>query len=334
MMREIYLVTGAAGHLGNAIVNELTSKGLRVRAFVLPNDRAGQRLPQSVEVFTGDLLDKESLQRFFEIPRGMQAIVIHCAGIVTTSLKRRQIVYDVNVTGTKNILEQCLSSNVGKLVYISSVHAIPELPKGQIITEIKDFNPDKVLGPYAKTKAEATALVLEAVQKGLDASIVHPGGICGPLDYGPGHMTQLLMDYYKGKLTAGVHGGFDFVDVRDVASGVISCCRHGKAGECYILANRYISVRELLDVFHAVTGKRKIRLVLPLWLARISVPFYWIYYTLKGQRPLFSAYSLYTLSSNSAYSHEKARRELGYTVRPFFETVRDTVKWLKSEKKI
>lgn len=333
-MNEIYLVTGAAGHLGNVVVRELIAKGQQVRAFVLPKDEAVEKLPDGTKVCFGDVLDKVSLQRFFDVPEDAEVIVIHCAGIVSTASKYQQNVYDVNVMGTKNVVDMCRAKKIKKMVHISSVHAIPVLPGRQLMTEVDSFDPDKVLGPYAKTKAEATDYVLEAVKRGLDASIIYPCGICGPYDYGRGHMTQLLIDFYQGRLPMGIHGGFDFADVRDIATGVISCCIKGKNGEGYILGNRYVSVREMLGLFHEITGKKRTKIYVPMWLAKASVPFFTLYYKLRRQTPLYSSYSLHTLSVNSNYSHEKAARELGYTVRPFEKTVKDTFEWLKNEGRI
>jgi dihydroflavonol-4-reductase len=333
-MSEMYLVTGAAGHLGSAVVRQLVEKGCPVRALVLRGDKAADRLPKEVERFQGDLLDKESLKRFFDVGKDREVIVIHCAGIVSTTSKFFQLLHDVNVTGTKNIVDLCLAAKVKKLVHVSSVHAIPVLPHGHTMKEVESFDPEKVVGPYAKTKAEATRYVLDAVKAGLDASIVFPAGICGPFDCGKGHVTQLIIDFYQGRMPVGIRGGFDFVDVRDVAAGILSCCRKGGRGECYILANRYVTVAELLDLLHETTGKRKTGIYAPRWLVKASIPFCHVYYKLRKQPPLYNTYSIHTLTVNSKYSHKKAEAGLRYTTRPFSETIRDTVRWLKAEGRI
>ena len=333
-MRKLYLVTGAAGHLGNTVVRMLAEKGEVVRSLVLPEDKNVEVLSGLSAVYRGDVRDKASMEAFFSTDAEVSLTVIHCAGIVTIASKFEQNVYDVNVTGTKHILELCKEHNVGKFVYVSSVHAIPELPRGELIVETNAFEADKVEGLYAKTKAEATALVLEAAKSGLNASVVHPSGICGPYDYGRGHLTQLFIDYYRGRLTAGLAGGYDFVDVRDVAAGIIACCSKGRCGECYILSNRYFSIPELLDVFHTVSGRRRVRTILPMWFVRFTAPLAELYYKILRQPPLYTAYSIYTLTSNAGFSHKKADTELGYTVRPFKETVRDTMEWMKEQGRI
>ena len=210
-----------------------------------------------------------------------------------------------------------------------TIKMLQELPKGQTMTEVKQFDYHKVVGLYAKTKAAATALVLRAAEKGLDASVVHPSGIIGPFDPGHGHLTQLVIDYCKGSLTAGVKGGYDFVDVRDVADGVLSCCNVGRRGECYFLTNRCYTLKEVLDLCSSITGRKPIRTYLPMWFARGTAGFSEIYYKLRRQPPLYTSYSLYTVSGNAAFSHRKADRELGYHPRPLKDTLRDGIGWLE-----
>ena len=244
------------------------------------------------------------------------------------------MVYEVNVNGTKNVIEKVLERNA-KLVYVSSVHAITEKPNRETITEIKDFEPNKVEGLYAKTKAEIAKYVLEMTDKrGLNACIVHPSGIIGPSDFGNSHLTQLVTDFANGRLTACVKGGYDFVDVRDVADGILNACNKGKKGECYILSNRYVEIKELLDIVSEASHMRKIKTVLPMWFAKATAPLSELYYSLLKQPPLYTRYSLYTLTSNSNFSNEKAKNELGYINRDLRETITDTLKWLKEQGRI
>ena len=102
-------------------------------------------------------------------------------------------------------------------------------------------------------------------------------------------------------------------------------------GECYILASHYVTIREILRLAHEVSGHREVRRMLPLWVAKAFAPLVGLYYRLRGQKPVVSAYALYTLNSNGDFSHEKASRELGYQPRPFRDTVRDTIHWLKDQ---
>lgn len=335
-MKKIYIVTGAAGFLGNNIVRKLAeNKDNEIRALVLPQDKTNSLEGLNCKIYKGDVTIKDSLDEIFEINESEAEIyVIHCAAIVYIKTKYNPKVYDVNVGGTKNIAEKTLERNA-KLVYVSSVHAIEEKPDGETITETKNFDPDKVVGQYAKTKAEAAKYILETIEKnGLEACILHPSGMIGPNDFSNGHTTQLMVDFINGRLTACVRGGYDFADVRDVADGIISACDKGKRGECYILSNRYVEIKELLDIVSEVRNIKKIKTVLPLWFAKGSAALAELYYAILRQPPLYTRYSLYTLTSNSNFSNKKARQELDYTNRDLRETVADTIEWLREQGRI
>jgi nucleoside-diphosphate-sugar epimerase len=177
----VYCVTGSAGHLGSHVVKALLERGDAVRALVLPGERCPDYVPGSGQLteIEGDVRDASALMRLME-GCGGEAVVIHCAGIVEISGRANRRLHDVNVGGTENVLSACKQYGARRLVYVSSVHAIPILPSGQTMREIDAFSPDDVAGPYDKSKAEATQLVLDAVKDGLDAVCVHPAGIIGP----------------------------------------------------------------------------------------------------------------------------------------------------------
>ncbi len=327
-MKKIYLITGGFGHLGYNLVSMLLKKGAEIRVF--ENSETNVFAGTGVGLITGDIRRKEDIERLFEgLGEYDEVSVIHCAGIVSIASKYDRTVCDVNVTGTKNIVDASLAHKVSRFVYVSSVHAITEKKSGNLISEIPVYEPDKVFGLYAKTKAEASNYVLEASRRGLNASIVNPSGIIGPGDRKIGHTTRLIIDYLNKRLISGVRGGYDFVDVRDVCDGIVRCLENGKSGESYILSGRYVSVKELLDSLHDLTGQKKIRSYLPMWFIKPLAPFAEMYYKIMKTKPLFTRYSLYTLRSNGNFSHEKAFRELGYLPRDFMETLRDTVLWLE-----
>ncbi|MEG1525278.1 MAG: NAD-dependent epimerase/dehydratase family protein [Clostridia bacterium] len=333
-MQRVYVITGIGGHLGNTVARDLLLCGATVRGFARPNEDVTMLYGDAVSIVRGDVRDKTSLEPlFYGLTEADEVIVIHCAGIVTVATKYDQNVVDVNVSGTQNVVNLCKEHHVKKLVYISSVHALPELPEGDIMHEITGFQPDSVFGLYAKTKSQATQIVLDAAKDGLDATVIQPSGIIGPNDYGHGHLTQMIISYLNGSLTACVNGGYDFVDVRDVADGVIAATEKGKKGECYILSNRYIPVRDLLNALSRVTGGRKITTILPMWFAKLTAPLAEFYYKIRHEAPLYTRYSLYTLTSNARFTNEKAKRDLGFKVRDINVTLRDTVRFLTNERK-
>lgn len=331
----MYYLTGAAGFLGSTVAGMLAEQGIPFRALVLPGDPLASRLPEQAELVEGDLLDPADLDRFLEAGQQRERIVIHCAALISMSMGFEQKVYDVNVTGTANLIAACLKAGVRKVVYVSSVHALVELPHGQTMTEPDSFDPEQVVGAYAKTKAEAARLMLDAYrQQGLPVCLLYPSGITGPGDVSVGHFTQTIIDYMKGRLPAGVQGGYAFSDVRDVAQAVLSAVDKGVPGQGYIIASHYITVREIFRILHQRCGAKQVERMLPLWLLKPLLPLARAWYRVMGRKEVFSAYALHTLASNAAFSNQKARSELGYSPRSMEDTLVDTVRWLQEEGKI
>lgn len=327
-MGKTYIITGANGHLAQTIIRKLRKKDCEIRGLILPteyNEDDG-----NVRYYKGDITRPETMQEIFTGIDYPKTIVIHAAGLITIGNEITSALYNVNVVGTRNMIEVCRKYGVSRLVYVSSVHAISEGDGLRVITETKYFSKDLVKGAYAKTKAEATQAVMEAIDEGMDAVVVHPSGILGPGDDGRNHITQLIQSYMKGKLPGGVTGGYDFVDVRDVADGVIAAAEKGRKGECYILSNRFVPIPDLMKYMQKATGGPK-KICFPLSLAKMMAPvFEWAGKVTK-KRPLFTRYSLHTMESNGRFSHDKATMELGYSPRDMMDTVSDTINYLLSK---
>ncbi len=326
-MKKTYIVTGAHGHLGSTIIRLLERQDCTVRGLVLPAELTSVTDHKNVTYYMGDVRDPSSLLPLFNGSSPQSTVVIHTAGIIDISGQVSPLLYDVNVNGTKTVARLCLEKQV-RMVYVSSVHAIPEKTKLDVLQEVNHFSAEEVVGAYAKTKAEATQAVLDLVKQGLDAVVVHPSGILGPYDSSGNHLVQLVKDYMTGKLPACVNGGYDFVDVRDVARGCLLAAEKGKTGECYILSNRHYEIREVLAMVKKVCGGRKIP-TLPMWMAKAAAPFIQLDAKRKKSRPLYTKYSLYTLKSNDRFSHDKATSELGYRPRDLLRTITDTVTWIR-----
>ena len=329
-MKKMFIVTGASGHLGGTIIRILVKTDCVVRGLILPSD--GTPEIYGAEYFRGDVRDVGSLSGLFEGVEDYETYVIHTAGIVDISDCVTDAMYTVNVGGTKNMIATCMRRGVKRLVYVSSVHAIPEKKKSQAQAEVSSFSPELVLGGYAKTKAEATQAVLDAVNYGLDAVVIHPSGIIGPFDNSGNHLVQMFVDFVNNKLPACVTGGYDLVDVRDVAQGCIDACEKGVTGECYILSNRRYEIKDILKLVKRDKGRKKL-IVLPNWVAKALVPFLTIHAKRLKMRPLITNYSLQTLKSNSNFSHDKATKTLGYKPRDIKLTLSDMTDWIKKKQK-
>ena len=240
--------------------------------------------------------------------------------------------YQVNIGGTCKVIRQCLEHHIGKMIYVSSVHAIPEKPKNCVITEDCEFSPGLVDGDYAKSKAAATEMVFSAARQGLSVNIVFPSGIIGPGDMLGGSFTSMAKSFLTGKLPFAVRGGYDFVDVRDVAKGILACAENGESGKGYILSGHYITIRRMLQIVGKAAKLIYRPICLPLKLARLAAP-YCERRCLKEKKPLFfTPYSISVLGSNGRFTHDAATERFAYRPRPIEETLRDMTAWLVSQK--
>ena len=321
------LVTGAAGHIGNVLVRQLLADGNKVRALILPVEDTHALDGLNIELVQGNVLDPASLQR------AMQGVdfVYHLAGIISIMPGRDELMRSVNIQGTKNILEAARQCRVKRMLYTSSIHALSRNCKG-VIDERVPFDPHNPAGEYDRTKAEASVAVLEAVKNGLDAVIVCPTGVIGPHDYRRSEMGELLRNWMQKKPHVLIEGAYDFVDVRDVARGMILAVQKGRRGDVYILSGEQIKLNRMKQLVQEAMGFTTATINIPLRLAhfaaRISPP----YYRLTRQTPKFTAYSLETVCGNSVISSAKAKRELGYQARPLFKTIADTIQWWRENK--
>jgi dihydroflavonol-4-reductase len=317
------VVTGATGHIGNVLVRELLARGAQVRVLIAPGDDERPLCDLEVERVQGDIRNPASLNSVFA---GAER-VFHLAGIISIVPGHTQLLEEVNVGGTQNVTQVCLENGVDRLIYTSSIHALVEPPHGTIVTEESGFDPNRVVGDYARSKARASLAVLDAVNQGLDAVIVCPTGVIGPFDFKPSEMGQLILDYAQGHLQASTEGAYDFVDVRDVVAGLILAAQKGSKGEPYILSGEQISVHQIMRILQTLTGVNPPSLVVPAWAARLAARVNPWYCRLTNTRPRFTEDSIYLLSSNSRISSAKARRELGYTARPLSASIADSLRW-------
>ena len=336
MENRIYLLTGAAGFLGSNICLQLLEAGCKVRALVLPNDKSVKFIPEQVEVVLGDLTDAPSLEPFFTVPEGCTSVIIHCASMVTVNPNYSEKLMAVNVGGTRNIITKVLNHpECEKMVYVSSTGAIPEQPHGTPITEVSQFtpcDPKKVVGAYSMSKATATQMVLDSVRvMGLKACVVHPSGILGPNDHALGETTRTVLQIIKGEMPMGMQGSFNLCDVRDLAAGTIAAIDKGRVGECYILANEPVTLKEMCDMLHKECSAKKISIYLPLGLADKIAQRLEKQAEKSGKKPLMTTFSVYNLARNNVFDYSKARQELGYTTRPYQETIHDEVQWMIQE---
>ncbi|MBN1374059.1 NAD-dependent epimerase/dehydratase family protein [Candidatus Dojkabacteria bacterium] len=320
------IVTGASGHLGNVLVRYLLTMEKEVGVVDLDpqNDPVLKDLP--VKMYKGDVRDLDFLIKTFS----QAEYVFHLAGIVAISPGKEDLMYDVNINGTKNVVAACMKTGIKRLVYTSSVHALHEPPKGIPLTE-KLGDPEKVLGPYAKTKILGTREIFKGIKAGLNAVITYPSGVIGPYDFKGSEMGNLINDYIKGKFRFYLDGAYNFVDVRDIARGLWLAKEKGKSGEDYILSGYTITVKELFRSLSELTGIKQPKFRMQTWFAKFVAPLAVLYYRTTKTTPVFTPYSINVLNSNAEMSFKKASADLGYTVRPLIDTLSAIIRWRKGQ---
>lgn len=319
----VVAVTGASGHLGAALTRELVRRGTRVRAAVRGPARALEGL--DIETVKADVLDNQSLRAAFD---GVD-VVFHLAGIISLASDGSSAVRRTNVGGSKNVVDACLDRNVGRLVHCSSIHAFLSRPRDGCIDESRQLVPwDDHREPlYDRTKAAGQRHVCAGLNKGLNAVIVHPTAVIGPYDFKGSPMGKVIRSLANGTFPALVEGGFDWVDVRDVAVGMCAAASRACSGDSFILSGHYCSIPQLAKMIGAISGVRPPRFVSPMWLARLGAPFAEAWAKLAGNPPVYTSESLLALRRHQEVSCDRARRALNYDPRPLEETIRDTLEW-------
>lgn len=318
-------VTGASGHLGNTVCRVLLEQGFSVNALYNSDKNALYDL--QVNAIQGSVLNQESLTDFLQ---GCDA-VIHCAAIISINGDPTGIVHKTNTEGPKNIAEVSKKLGVKKIIHVSSVHAVLEHPFDSPFDETRAH---KQQGSYAYdySKARGEQLLFETTKNSkTQAVVVRPSLIIGPYDFKPSEIGKALLDFYRGKIPALTAGGYNYIDVRDVANSIVAALEKGRNGEIYHLTGNYYTVKDLAETVKKVTGKKVPGMVLPFWILKMSLPFIRMQSKLTGAAPVFTREALDALK----YGHKnmvstKAQYELGHTFRQLEESVADYYEWMKT----
>ena len=323
----IDVVTGATGHLGNVLVRELLERGSTVRAVVQPGDDAAPLKSLPVKKVHADIRDRAALRKAFT----GATRVFHLASVESSFWNQRSTLHDVNVGGTRAVISACQGAWVERLVHLGSVHALSG-PRDGVLDEEAGFDVNRSTSAYAQTRAEACAEVQTLARAGdLDAVLVLPTGLVGPLDARVSAVGRLLLDLAAGKVPYLLSGGHDWVDVRDVARGTVLAAERGRSGEAYLLGSERLSLLDIAEEVSKQTGAPLPKL-LPPWLARaLAWPGPFIE-TLARHHTLLTSWAVHAVTAPFNVSHEKAARELGLMPGPVRQALRDALDWLRANR--
>jgi dihydroflavonol-4-reductase len=263
-----------------------------------------------VEFVQGSVLDPQAVARLV----ADVDVVFHLAAKVDLERDRDGSIRAVNVEGTRIVAEACLARDI-RLVHCSSHHALELRPLEKPLDETKPLALDTACD-YHRTKAVAEKLVLDLVrERGLDAVVVSPGTLVGPFDYEPSIIGRALLDLYHRKIPMLMQVVSDYVDVRDVAAGILRAADSGRRGERYLLTGEVLELKDMVAIWGELTGVPMPKRVLPYWFGWAMLPFTLLAAKLSGKPALFTANMLRSSVSNRIVSHDKAKRELGFEPR-------------------
>jgi nucleoside-diphosphate-sugar epimerase len=316
-------ITGGSGHLGANLVRRVAADGARVRVLVHDDARAFAGL--DVERVPGDVTDARAVR---ELVDGAD-VVFHLAAAISLRAEDEPLTERINVGGTANVIAACRDARVRRLVHLSSIHAFAPEPLDQPVDESRGPAEGPGTLHYDRSKARGEALVRAAAADGLDAVVLNPTGMLGPFDWRPSDIGAFFIGLLRGALPGLVNADFDWCDARDVAEACVTAAERARRGDRFVLAGHRISLPELARLTHEFGGPRPPRMVSPMWLAKMSLPFVAGWAKLRGVPPLYSRESLHVLECFKQVRGERAARELGFQPRPARDTVRDTVAWLR-----
>ncbi len=323
------VVTGATGFLGSNLALELLKQGHRVRATRRGTSQVDFLEGAPIEWVAGELGDERALTAAFD---GAE-VVFHCAAAVTVRRVPTKQTVATNVEGTRHVLMAARAAGVRRVVHCSSTVAVGVSEDGRPCTEDARWNlvEHGLADGYAATKHEAERVVQAAVKEGLDAVIVNPGFMLGPLDarLSSGKLVLAVLNRQMPGLVPGYN---NFVDVRDVARGMVLAWQKGRSGERYILSGHNLTYPEISALIAKVGGTKPITRRLPRWLAEAAGRVGDVAeLVLQSREPLVNRCTIaWGYCEGFQFTSEKAKRELGYEASPLEPAVRDCIEWLRA----
>ncbi len=320
------LVTGAAGFIGSSVARELSERGARVVALVEPGGATTNLDDLDVDVVTGDLRDADAVTKAVDGCR----MVFHIAALYRFWAKNPEDFYDINVNGTRRVLDAAGAAGCERLVYTSTVGtlglhgATTEDP----VDETSYAHIDHLFGGYKQSKYVAEHEVLRAGAAGLPVVLVQPTTPVGPRDRGPTPTGRTVLEILNGRFPGYVDTTLNIVDVEDVAHGHVLAAERGSVGRSYILGGENLTLRQVLLALAEATGVTAATREFPgsfaLMAAHVSGL---IEGRLLGREPTIPLEAAKMSTTHMSFDDRRARVELGYTSRPATEALTRAAHW-------
>jgi dihydroflavonol-4-reductase len=317
------LVTGATGFIGRHVTRLLTTRLTDIRVLVRTGSplQALEGLP--VEVGYGDLRDPLSLRKALA---GVQQ-VFHVAADYRLWSKNPKEIYETNVAGTRSLIQASREAGVDRFIYTSSVATIAPPLQGQLSDESTETSLDQMIGHYKRSKFLAEREVLDAAAGGFPAVIVNPTMPVGPGDWKPTPTGRIIVDFLSGRMPAYVDTGFNVVAVEDVAEGHWLAAQRGCIGQRYILGNRNMTFKEVLDALSRVTGYAAPRIQVPHFLPLVAGYAESLFCSIVGREPRIPIEGVRMSRYKMFVDCSLARQELGFRTSSVEEALSRAAEW-------
>ncbi|MBP9021305.1 MAG: NAD-dependent epimerase/dehydratase family protein [Syntrophobacterales bacterium] len=320
------LITGATGFVGSAVLRKLVSVGHDVRALVRPQSDRRNLLELPIEIVHGDLRDRSSLEKAV---KGC-SVLFHVAADYRFWVPRPDELYEVNVTGSRNIVLAAADAGVERIVYTSSVAVLGSNKDESPADEETPVTLAHMIGHYKRSKFLAEAEIRELVKsRGLPVVIVNPSTVVGPRDIKPTPSGRMIIDAASGRMPAYVDTGLNFVHVEDVAEGHLLALERGRVGERYILGGANLTLKEALSEIASIAGRKPPRIRLPHNLVLVVAAIAEAWSKVSGKEPWVNLTSVRLARKKMYFSTEKAQRELGYRPRSIRDAFHDAIDWYR-----
>jgi dihydroflavonol-4-reductase len=315
----VTFLTGATGFIGGAILDRLLREGERVVTLVRQEEAARHMAAKGAHPVLGDLRTPAVYQ---EALQGSDC-VIHAAGLNAFCLVDPRPLYEVNVEGTRTLMQVVSDVGVERVVYTSSAATIGE-DAGHVAVE-ETTHRRTFLSHYERAKYEAEQVVLGLARQGLPVVVLNPCSVQGP---GRVHGTgRIFLDYLNGRLPFICGDWFNFLYVDDCVEAHLHAREMGRVGERYLLCGASVNTQELLQTLEEVTGiHKRLWQVGPKPALALSSAMEWVD-RLRGRRPKFCPEMIRTVLHGGRYDSSKAARELKLSFTPLREMVFRTVTW-------
>jgi len=316
MSSRTAFVTGAAGFFGANLVRELLAQNWKVTAFHRPTSNFWRLKGLEVELRSGSFFDQASLDQ--AIPENVDAI-FHTAAKVSFWRGEDELMKRDNVEATKLLLDAAIRRKTKRFIFTSTAGVY-----GYSSAKVDEKSVKEGLrsaSGYLRTKAEAELEVLKAVNRGLDAVILNPATIVGPLD--SEHWGLTMRKIKEGQMKGAPPGASSFVHAVEAAKAHVAAFEKGKNGRNYILAGTNATYLELFHVMEEILDLTPKLKPIPEIALQIFAEMAQLASRFTHKAPLVTPELLIILAGNTYCDSRRAIAELGLKPRSLEEMLRD-----------